>query len=361
MSHAYHLRPNAKGRVQRRLNAHVAAFGAQNRDKITATPSKTGQGVHLHFDPERSLSPEPDHYHHHQTATKADRERTTDTESTTEEEGVIVIDDDSDSGDSSSGLASDQETVAPDTPSPHGGCSRLWPPSSKLRAPTKAAQPKKTHWPREGSVAPSGTSSSVHDSMAQIAERRQALLNAHHLYDNDVHGPRQHADDDDSRRIADLRRDYEGRIERFRQQNADIFGFGFEGGAEDPRAMAIVGEYYSPPGSPVFPHPHPQFPQSAGGPSRSGDRRQALRRQGAQQFIVSQERDEDAAAAAASGAEDGQFVVVARRVPKLGPCGTVVIDHETGEQILEKRRYRVRAEELHSIDGDGDSVMGSDD
>jgi hypothetical protein len=352
MSHAYHLRPNAKGRVQRRLNAHVAAFGAQNRDKITATPSKTGQGVHLHFDPERSLSPEPEHHHHHQAATEADHEHTTDTEST-EEEGVIVIDDDSDSGDSSSGLASDQDTVAPDTPSPRG-CTRLWPPSSKLRAPTK-----KAHWTREGSIAPSGDGSSVHDSMAQNAERRQAQLDAH-LYGNDnVHSRHQHTDD--SRRIADLRRDYEGRIERFRQQNADIFGF--EEGAVDPIAMSIVGEYYSPPGSPVFSYPHPQMPHSAGGPSRSGgarmqgDRRQALRRQGAQRSIVPQERDE----AAASGAEDEQFVVVARRVPKLGPCGTVVIDHETGEQILEKKRYRVRAEELYSIDGDGDSVMGSDD
>jgi hypothetical protein len=54
-------------------------------------------------------------------------------------------------------------------------------------------------------------------------------------------------------------------------------------------------------------------------------------------------------------------VVVARRVPKLGPCGTVVIDHTTGEEISVTRRYRVRAEELSSIDGDGDSVMGSDD
>ncbi|KAF8480493.1 hypothetical protein DFH94DRAFT_743474 [Russula ochroleuca] len=348
MSHAYHLRPNAKGRLQRRLNAHVAAFGEQNWDKITAMPSKTGQGVHLHFDPERSLSPDPDH---HQSA-NADRERTT--EST--EEGVIIIDDCSDSEDSSSGLASDQDTVAPDTPSPRGG--QLWPPSSKLRAPTKAAPPRHAHWPREGSVAPSITTSSAHDSMAQIAERRQALLNAH-LYGADVHG-RRHAEDE--RRIADLRRDYEGRIEQFRQQNADIFGLdiGFEEGAEDAIAMAIVGEYYSPPTSPVFSH-HP-LPQSAGGPSRSGarmqeGRRQALRRHGAQQFIVPQERD----MASASEAADGQFVVVARRVPKLGPCGTVVINHETGEQILEKRRYRVRAEELQSIDGDGDSVMGSDD
>jgi hypothetical protein len=52
MSHSYHLRPNARGRMQRRLDAHVAAFGEQNKDKIVAVPSNTGQGVHLYFDPE---------------------------------------------------------------------------------------------------------------------------------------------------------------------------------------------------------------------------------------------------------------------------------------------------------------------
>jgi len=39
----------------------------------------------------------------------------------------------------------------------------------------------------------------------------------------------------------------------------------------------------------------------------------------------------------------------------------VVFDHEAGKDKLVTRRYRVRAEELESIDGDGDSVMGSDD
>jgi hypothetical protein len=81
----------------------------------------------------------------------------------------------------------------------------------------------------------------------------------------------------------------------------------------------------------------------------------ALRRHDAQQFVLPPKRDQAAAAA------DGKFVVVARRVPKLGPCGTVVIDHATGEQISVTRRYRVRAEQLRSIDEDGDSVMGSDD
>jgi hypothetical protein len=79
MSHSYHLCPNAKGRLQRRLNSHVAAFGEQNRDKIVAVPSNTGQGVHLYFDPERSLSPDP--------------EQAANRQSTDSTEGVVVVDD----------------------------------------------------------------------------------------------------------------------------------------------------------------------------------------------------------------------------------------------------------------------------
>jgi len=33
----------------------------------------------------------------------------------------------------------------------------------------------------------------------------------------------------------------------------------------------------------------------------------------------------------------------------------------TGMNMLETRRYRVRADELQSIDEDGDSAMGSDE
>src|SRR6267154_4602606 len=162
MSHSYHLRPNARGRMQKRLDAHVAAFGEQNRDKIVAVPSNTGQGVHLYFDPERSLSPDPDQVANRQCTDSA--------------EGVIVIDD-SDSGDSSSDLGSDLETVSPDTPSPRG---QVWP-SSHLHAP-KAARHIKQENCREGSVY---SSSSVHDSLALIAERKKALK-AH--LDGDVEG-----------------------------------------------------------------------------------------------------------------------------------------------------------------------------
>lgn len=332
--------------MQRRLDAHVAAFGEQNRDKIVAVPSSTGQGVHLYFDPERSLSPDPDH--------AANRQSTDSTE------GVIIIDE-SDSGDSSSDLGSDLDTVAPDTPSPRG---QVWP-SSHLNAP-KAPRHMKQENLREGSVDSSG---SVHDSLALIAERKKALK-AH--LDGDVEGrsrflKHEHQKmldqaESEEERIAILRREYEGSVEQFRRANSNIFGFPAEG----------VSEYFDP----LSPEPsesgdlppevlHPALPQSAD-PSRSEQGTQEdgnhhpqstpLRRHNAQQFIVSP-RDE----AAESVWADGQFVVVARRVQKLGPCGTVVLDHKTGEEKVVTKRYRVREEELYSIDGDGDSVMGSDD
>ena len=69
----------------------------------------------------------------------------------------------------------------------------------------------------------------------------------------------------------------------------------------------------------------------------------------------------DKKAGTGAGSDQGQFVVVARRVQKLGPCGTVVLDHETGEDKVVTKCFRVREDELRSIDGDGDSVMGSDE
>jgi hypothetical protein len=359
MSHPYDLRPNAKGRVQRRLNAHVAAFGSRNRDKIVAVPSKTGQGVHLYFDPERSLSPDPDQPASHQHADST--------------EGVIAIGNKSDdSGDSSSGLESDLDTITPDTPSPNGSFF----PSSQLRAPKASRLANPEHW-QERSTA---SSTSVHDSMAPIAERRQQALNATQLED-DVPGRRRFLEqrrragedlqrqkmllrqggENNEERFAELRREYEGRVEQFRQEYPDIFSF---------------ADYSSPPGSPLFTEvggddfpdfTRPSSPPSAG-PSHLGpgmqegspQQRRVLRRQSARELIAptsQQGRNK----AAESEAGDDQFVVVAMRVRKLGPCGTVVIDHETDEEMLVTKRYKVRAEELRSIDEDGDSVMGSDE
>ena len=317
--------------MQRRLDAHVAAFGEQNRDKIVAVPSNTGQGVHLYFDSERSLSPDPD-----QAANR---------QSTDSTEGVVAIDD-PDSGDSSSDLGSDSDTVSPDTPSPRG---QFWP-SSHLRAPKAPRHPKQENW-REGSVY---SSTSVHDSLALIADRKKALkahlegdVEDRRCFSVNEHQKTPHEDENKEERVAILRRDYEERLEQFRRENANIFGFPAEG----------VSEYFMP--------LSPTLSQSAD-PSRLGQGTQGgrkqhqqhtpLRRHHSQQFTVSS-RD----AATESAGTDGQFVVVARRVKKLGPCGTVVIDHETDEEMLVTKHYQVREEELYSIDGDGDSVMGSDD
>lgn len=348
MSHSYHLRPNVKGRtgIQRRLETHVAAFGEHNRDKIVAVPSNTGEGVHLYFDPERSLSPDPDQ--------AANRQGTDSTE------GVIVIDV-SDTDDSSSDLGSDLDTIAPDTPSPRG---QAWSPSH-LNAPKAPRHINQENW-REGSV---DSSDSVHDSLALIAERQKALK-AH--LEGDGEGRRRFFKHDrqmmlaqaenDEERIAILRRDYEGKIERFRRENSTIFGYPVEG----------VSEYFLPSSPESFQSGdlppdvlHPMLPKreepSGSGQGAQEDRKPRqqttpLRRQNAQQFIVSP-RDEDTT----SVGTDGQYVVVARRVQKLGPCGTVVLDHATGEEKVVTKCYRVREEELYSIDGDGDSVMGSDD
>jgi hypothetical protein len=337
MSHSYDLRPNAPGRMQRRLDAHVAVFGEQNKDNIVAVPSNT----------ERSLSPDPDQAANHQ--------------STNSTEDVVVIDG-SDSEDSSSDLGSDSETIAPGTPSPRAG--QVWP-SSHLHAPKAPRYIKQENRPEE-SVA---SSSSVHDSLALIAERTKALK-AH--LEGDVEGRRRFLElehenmlrqaKDQEERVAMMRREYEGKLEQFRRENADIFGFPVEGGSE----------YFDPLSPEPFERgdllqediPPPTLPQGAG-PSRLGHSAQEDHKEQRQYTpqppnslpITVSPGDK----AVESVGADWRYVVVARRVKKLGSCGTVVIDHETGNDKLVTKCYQVREEELHSIDGDGDSVMGSDD
>jgi hypothetical protein len=323
--------------MQRRLDAHVAVFGEQNKDKIVAVPSNT----------ERSLSPDPDQAANHQ--------------STNSTEDVVVIDG-SDSGDSSSDLGSDSETVAPGTPSPRAG--QVWP-SSHLHAPKAPRYIKQENRP-EGSVH---SSSSVHDSLAQIAERTKAVKAQ---LDGDVQGRRRFLEHerqnmlrqakDQEERVAIMRRDYEGKLEQFRRENADIFDFPVEGGSEyfdllspEPFERGDLLQEEIPP---------PTLSQGAG-PSRLGQGVKEDRKHQRQYTpqppnnlpITLSPGDK----AAESVRAEWEYVVVARRVKKLGSCGTVVIDHETGNDKLVTKCYQVREEELHSIDGDGDSVMGSDD
>src|SRR5579863_5690123 len=145
MSHHYHLRPNVKGRIQRRVDAHV---GEQNRDKTVAMAGETGQGVHLSFDPQQPLSPEPGRVIEPQRVN-------------TSQEAMVIEVSDSDSSDSE---LSSLDTIAQDT-----YYSEYWP-SSPPHAP-KAPRIRQGTWHEE--VAPS--SLSLIDSMAPFAERGRAL------------------------------------------------------------------------------------------------------------------------------------------------------------------------------------------
>ena len=328
--------------MQRQLNTDVAAFGEQNKDKIVAVPSKTGQGVHVHFEPERSMSPDPN-----RAATR---------QSTDSTEDMADIDD-SDSGYSLSDQGSDTETIAPDTPPQR----RQDLPSSHFNAP-KAPR----YITREDS--PDYSSSSDHDSQALIADRSK-VLKAHlgvearprfleHEHQNMLQGAV-----NDEERFAIARREYERRNEQFRQENAKSFAFSVDDDSD----------YFSDPLSPDpfrswdLPQENstPTIPQGAG-PSRLAQRVQEDRKR-QQQYtplrhvinlpVTGSPGDKTTE----SAGEDGHFIVVARRVKKLGPNGTVLVDHDTGEDKLVTKCYQVPEEELRSIDGDGDSVMGSDD
>jgi len=327
MSHHYHLRPNVKGRMQRRIDDHVAAFGEQNRDKIVAVPSETGQGGHPFFDPERSLDPEPQPIN-------------------SKQEAIVIDDSESDSS------GSTLDTVDHVT-----YCSDFWPSSPPPPCAPKAARlMNHGNW-HEGSVP---SSLSAVDSMAQLAERRQAMRSrrdAVQAYQRVMeeqsrrHAERAQAEQEERDRteqILSLRRDYERRVEQFREERAELFGSQDELGGKCHTAMETTD------GSDSLGLSRPPSPA---GPSRWAQRRR--HRHESEQIVTPKSHPQDNAAA--RFAPRGPFVVVAKRGPKLGPCGTVVIDHETGRDMLETTRYRVRADELQSIDEDGDSVMGSDE
>ena len=330
MSHHYHLRPNVKGRMQKRVDSHIAAFGEQNRDKIVAVPSETGQGVNPFFDPERSLSPEPE------------------PQPINSKQESIVTD----------GSESDSDGLTLETVDQVTYYSEYWPASPPLPCAPKAPRyMNHGNW-REGSVP---SSLSAVDSMAQLAERRQAMRSHRdgaQAYQRVMeeqarlarrHAERQQAEQEERYRrdqqILSLRRDYERRVEQFREERSELFG------SQDE----FKGKWHAP-SETIDESNSLDFSRP---PSPAGPPRWAQRRRYEAEQIATQSHPQDNAAA--RSAADGPFVVVAKRGPKLGPCGTVVIDHETGRDMLETRRYRVRADELQSIDEDGDSVMGSDE
>ena len=213
------------------------------------------------------------------------------------------------------------KTIAPDTTLQGGQALR----PSHLHAPKAPRHIKQENW-REGSVESSG---GVHDSMAQLAERKKDPK-AH--LDGDIKGhpgflgfqemPNQAKFKEEW--IAVLRQDFEERVERFLEENKDIVSV-------PPKDMA---EYFDPSSPERFEHgdlpPHPLSWQSAG-PSGLGQEIQEGRNR--------------------------HPVVVAKRLQNK-PCGTVVLDHDTGAEKVVTERYRARKEVLHSPSGLGQIQEG---
>ena len=392
MSHGYSLRPNVKGRMDKRLNAYVAAFGEENKNNITAAPSETGEGIRLIFDRERSLEPVP--------GGPIEQGYTN-----TSEDVIIIDDSDSDSGaDSDSDSGSESDTSSPQTP------PRVhFEPTSALRTPRpqRHGEQRQEDW-RESSVA---SSVSVADSMASLVERGRVLRSQL----QDVQAGRQRVEEqrraDGQRirieqihrlfeeqerilreRLTALQQEYEQVIAQLDQEDtSEAFAikeefetesnFGYtptetsESGQQrgrSPTPWTYPGRENRqksltpwaepgnvPPNVSFSPSPTPSPPPA--GPSRMGpsvmeqyrqeQSARGLRRHHAQHMYVSPNKRSNTKAG--PGAE---FVTVTQRVQRLGPTGTAVFDAFTNEPVLETKRYRVRADVLQGIDEDSDML-----
>ena len=393
MSHGYALRPT-KGRMEKRLNAYVAAFGEENKNNIVAAPSETGEGIRLVFDRERSLEPVP--------GGPIEQGHT----STSEDEDMQTDDSDSDSGtgtdgdsDSASESESDTSESSPQTP------RRVhFEPTSALRTPRpqRHGEQREEDW-REGSVA---SSASVADSMASIVERGRVLRSQ--LLD--VQAGRQRVEEQRraegqrirveqihrlfeeqerilQERITALQQEYEQVIAQLDQEDSEGFALKEEFENESnfeytPTETSETGQQqqqrlrsitplpnpgrenrqksltpWAEPGNVPLnvsfsPSPSPSPPADpVAGPSRTGPsmiEERGLRRQHAQHMYISPRKY-------ISG-RGGEYVTVTQRVQKLGPSGTAMFDAFTNEPMLETRRYRVRAEVLQGIEDDSDML-----
>ncbi|KAH9174825.1 hypothetical protein EDB89DRAFT_476271 [Lactarius sanguifluus] len=389
MSHGYSLRPNAKGRMEKRLNAYVAAFGEENKNNIVAAPSETGEGIRLVFDRERSLEPVP--------GGPIEQGHTS-----TFEDVVIIDDSDSDSAaDCDSDSGSESDTSSPQTP------PRVhFEPTSALRTPRpqRHGEQRQEDW-REGSVA---SSVSVADSMASLVERGRVLRSQlqdvqagrlrveeqrraegqrirveqiHRLFEEQERSLRE--------RLAALQQEYEQVIAQLDQEGSEGFSVKEESETESnfeytptetsesgqrqrsPTPWAYPGRenrqksltpwaepgnvppnvrFASPSLSPSSsPPPAPVAGPSHMGPSTMDQHKQeqsgrGLRRQHAQHMFVSPRKYSNT----------GGFVTVTQRVQKLGPSGTAVFNAYTNEPVVETKHYRVRADVLQGMDGDSD-------
>ena len=185
------------------------------------------------------------------------------------------------------------------------------------------------------------------------AQARRRLIDQRRRVERQDIQPRQvdhqieQGESETSERIADMRRDYERRLEEFRQSNAAIFeplnkgedGSNACNSTETPNlAPKTVPSACSRPSSPQHLGPSRLEPQML--EDHWGNQQ---RRQSGKKPVIPP--------------GDGPYVVVSKRAGKLGPCNTWVIDHQTGEQVMEAVRYRVRADELQRIGNDGDVAI----
>ena len=388
MSHGYSLRPNVKGRMDKRLNAYVAAFGEENKNNIVAAPSETGQGIRLIFDRERSLEPVP--------GGPIEQGYTN-----TSEDVIIIDDSDSDSGaDCDSDSGSESDASSPQTP------PRVhFEPTTALRTPRpqRHGEQRQEDW-REGSVA---SSVSVADSMASIVERGRVLRSQLH----DVQAGRRRVEEQRRaegqririeqihrlfeeqesilrERLTALQQEYEQVIAQLDQEGSEAsfalkeefetessFEYtptetseseqqqqrhrsptpwpypGRENRKKSLTPWAEPGNVppnvsFSPSPS-LSPPPAPVAGTSRMGPSLTEQSGRGLRRQNAQHMFISPQK---------RTAGPGEFVTVTQRVQRLGPSGTAVFDAFTNEPVLETKRYRVRADVLQGIDEDSDML-----
>jgi hypothetical protein len=390
MSHGYSLRPNVKGRMDRRLNAYVAAFGEENKNNIVAAPSETGEGIRLIFDREHSLEPVPG--------------GPIEQGYTNTSEDVIIIDDSDSDADSDSDSGSESDTSSPQTP------PRVhFEPTSALRTPRPQRHGEQRQEDfREGSVV---STVSVADSMASIVERGRVLRSQL----QDVQAGRRRVEEqrraegqririeqihrlfeEQERilrdRLTELQQEYEQVITQLDQEDSEAFAtvkeeFENESNFEyTPTETSESGQQRGrsptpwtypgrenrqksltpwaepgnvPPNVSFSPSPSPSPPPAPiAGPSRMGPsmmeqhrQERGLRRQHAQHMFISPNKRPNTTAGPGA-----KFVTVTQRVQRVGPTGTAVFDAFTNEPVLETKRYRVRADVLQGIDEDSDML-----
>ncbi|KAI0291015.1 hypothetical protein BC826DRAFT_1106180 [Russula brevipes] len=360
----YNLR-NVASRMQRRLDAHLAAFG-DDRKNIVAVPSATGQGVHLYFD----LEPLPAHSNE-PGDTNADEETMEDSAGDAPSE-------------SNTNAHPRSRHASPHTPRQ----SRVISAPSTPRAPRRSGQGRP--------LRRLGSSSSLADSMASIVERGQAqrsqLSNIQNVRPRRVSealgglGARDHRQGAQIkatyRRFAEQENVLREQLAELRRENrivaAQVEQEGWDGSIFlGEESDAESDDSYTPTevmsdsreGSRTPPAHRVHFSRSSSSVSVSAltrseapvfveDRRMQQQQQQhrvpvrshAEENVLSLSSPRQQVPSTARRASDGSFIMVTRHVPVLGPMGTMVIDPVTDEAMIETRHYRVRVDNAIPVD-----------